>query len=435
MLFVGMSSAAITITPILHYNQSANTLSVSYQISGASNNIISLNYSDNISLVFKNFTVPLNASNSTVIFGTQSALKTYNTFIVNAPQVPHVNLTLGTTPGFNSISLTEASPQFPTINATFKVQAIPKINANITLNCTSTPYINTPYNVVVRPQGCSAVNQNLTFRPNVTIQHFVNTAENEIITVNAIPKWNIFFNCTSSFTGNKTIISNATVNALLECNTEPPLKLEYNITPNNATFITTNVFGKNVSEYGTFVNDTIHGIKINAFYPRQNKNVLLLPADQYNISAANLTVKALNFSSINTTLENKLYFEKYGHSCADSVNVSNTFLCLQQTNSSPNIDTICPQTFLLTKNLSLGLAGCVIYNYNASRQQVFAEQPFVSTQEYPDNVIAALNTRITDLTNVPQYYIATIGGVAAVVCVAIIAFAYLVTHNKSIMRK
>jgi hypothetical protein len=278
------------------------------------------------------------------------------------------------------------------------------------------------------------VNKNFTFTPNASTQTFIDVPRNLIITVNAIPKWNLNFTCESSWT-NTITVTNSTINALLVCDKQDPLNLTVNVTPSANSVITNKILNKSVSFYGTQLNFSLYGEKINALYPQLNKHIVFLPGDaNYTLAAANFSASAANITKINATYFGNLYATRYAKGCFNLVFLGNAPLCLQQTanSASINITSICAETALLDHNISEGWGGCIISNWKQSQAQIafYAKNDSATAQN-----TTGLKNQIKQLQSNSLPWNSIIIGIVVLLCVGGTLAVYLMRHSKSFRQK
>ena len=222
---------------------------------------------------------------------------------------------------FSNALLTGVSLQNSIVNATSTAEIITSItgpapsngltalNTNTLLGCSGIYVAPTPYNAVIRAPGCQ-VNQNLTIEPSGQKQVFVDSVANEVITVNAIKPWNVNETCYNNWNSTQTFY-NTTFNAIFTCKKDS-LNVTYNVTPSANTTIPFTVGGKVVRLYGTQVNDSSHGVRINAFYPQANYNKQFMPGDSFNLPAANISIDAVNATAFfNLTEDQQIYNQRF----------------------------------------------------------------------------------------------------------------------------
>lgn len=321
--------------------------------------------------------------------------------VASVPSFTAFNISPGSTVQFvfNSTLLTGVSLQNGIINASSVPGPITSItsppsngllalNTNTLLGCGGIYVAPAAYNAVVRAPGCQ-VNQNITITPSSQKQVFVDSAANEVITVNAIKPWNVNETCYNNWNATQTIY-NTTFNAIFTCKKDS-LNLTYNVTPSANATIPFTVGGKVVRLYGTQVNDTSHGVRINAFYPQANYNKQFMPGDSFNLPAANISIDAVNATAFfNLTEDQQIYDQRFESSCYKGFMSGNNFVCLQQTPTSNSLNSVCALQDILDRNVSEGLETCVLnfhatdaLNYTVtSNSLTIAQQTILNNEPY-----------------------------------------------------
>lgn len=287
------------------------------------------------------------------------AFQPFNSISLNNSQMVQFvfgNATISGVTLSNSVNST-GTVGVATITAPGAGNTLKPLNVSITLPCGGQYAAPEAYNAVINAPSCN-INQNLTFRSGTSNQVY-RYSHNETITILPILKQNIAITCKDNWNATYNY-TNTTTNTIFTC-AHSSLNLTINATPSANSTMTFEVAGKEIPFYGTSINDSQYGVRINDFYPQINKNLTVLPGFKYRNPAANLTITAPNaVAFFNLTLEAKLYNETYRPSCFDGVNENGNFVCIQQTPNSTALTSICPEQWILDKNISEGLNQCVI---------------------------------------------------------------------------
>lgn len=194
---------------------------------------------------------------------------------------------------------------------------------------------------------------NSVLAPNVSVSILVNPPKP--LDVNSICEGN--WNST-------VVIENSTYNAIFTCEQNKPFNLEYNITPSENSTIT---FGSGLLQrafYGSILNITPYGIRVNVLYPRLNVDTVIGANYVYSNQALNFTVRTINGTNVlfNQTQAQQIYLETYGKNCFNGMMNGNTFMCIQQSPNSTSLTSVCSEQAILDHNVTEGYDTCLIDN-------------------------------------------------------------------------